>query len=272
MKSQVVPYKRRMMCMRVECANGLIVRLVEYPFDVKISGQMYYSGYDFTGIELGTTFTPSSIDLKSFIGFAGTTEASLMAGVFDNAFAYVFAADRTNPVVDYEPVTKAVFGKIDLEDNKYTVAWMTMIDALNQTVGYTFSVQCQHDFGGQEPKGCGVDAVALRVTGTIEAVNPQTEFYDSALTGVENYFVWGKMWMTSGPNVGIPPKTVKGSADEYWQIYEPFPYEVQVGDTYMLEPGCLKFLGACVAHGGIEWRLGFDYVPGETILKTTGPR
>lgn len=270
MKSQIVPYKRRMMCMRVECANGLIVRLAEYPFDVKISGQTYYAGYDFTGIELGTTFTPSSIDLKSFVGFAGATEAMLMSGVFDNARVYVFATDWNNPIVDYEPITKAIFGKINMEDRKYTAEWMTLIDLTNQTVGYTFSIQCQHEFGGQEPYGCGVDAVALRVTGTIEAVNPQTEFYDSARTGVANYFVWGKMWMTSGPNVGIPPKTVKGSEDEYWQIYDPFPYEVEVGDTYMLEPGCLKFLGACVAHNNVARRLGFDFVPGDSILKTIG--
>lgn len=270
MKSQVAPYKRRMMCMRIECTNGLVVRLAEYPFDIKISGQMYYSGYDFTGIELGTTFSPSSIDLKSFIGFAGTTEATLMAGVFDNAKTYVFATDWNNPVVDYEPITKAVFGKINLEDAKYAVEWMTLIDLTNQTVGFNFSTQCQHGFGGQEPFGCGVDAEALRVTGTIDTILNGVTFSDPGLTGDPGYFAGGKMWATSGPNVGIPPKTIKTSDGPDWEIHEPFPYELVPTDTYMLEPGCGKYLGACVFFNNVRRRLGFDHVPGETILKTHG--
>jgi uncharacterized phage protein (TIGR02218 family) len=270
MKSQVAPYKRRMECMRVECANGLIVRLAAHPFDVKISGQWYYSGYDFTGIESGTTFTPSSIDLKSFIGFAGTTEASLMAGVFDNARAYVFATDWNNPVVDYEPITQAVFGKIQLEDNKYTVEWMTLIDLLNQTVGFTYSVQCPLEFGGQEAYGCGVDAVALRVTGTITTVYNQQYFADSGLSADPDYFRNGKLWITSGDNNGIPPKTILGSETTDFSTIDPFPYEVQVGDTYTLEPGCIKSFGACLAHNNMARRGGYDFVPGETILKTVG--
>ncbi len=272
MKSTVANRKRLLPCLRIVCRNGSVYRVSSYPYPIKMSGQTYSPGFEFTGFESGTTFAPAAVDLKNYIGVNGVTEAMLMAGVFDNAKGYHFFTDWSNPVEDEEAIAQTRFGKVRLEDSAYTVEQMTLIDLTNQTVGYTYSNQCQHEFGGQEPYGCGVNAVALRVTGTIEAVNPQTFFYDSALTGVANHYVWGKMWMTSGPNVGIPPKTVRGSEDQYWDIYDPFPYEVQVGNTYMLEPGCLKFLGACVAHNNVINRLGFDHVPGETILKTIGDK
>jgi uncharacterized phage protein (TIGR02218 family) len=270
MKSQVAPYKRRMECMRVECVDGTIIRLAAHPFDIKVSGQTYLSGYDFTGIEAGTTFTPSSIDLRSFIGFAGITEAMLMSGKFDNAKAYVFATDWNTPVVDYEPICKALFGKLSIEDNKYTVEWMTLIDALNQTVGHTYPAQCDKEFGGQEPGGCLVDAVALRVTGTITTVYSEIGFADSSLAGAPDNFRMGKLWITSGDNALIPPKAVLGSEGTDFTIYEPFPYPVQVGDTYMLEPGCGKFLARCQEYNNVINFGGWLYIPGKKILNTVG--
>jgi uncharacterized phage protein (TIGR02218 family) len=270
MKSQVAPYKRAMYCMRIECANGTIIRLAQYPFDVVMGGNTYYAGYDFTGVEGGTTFTPSSIDLKSFIGFNGVTEAMLLSGLFDRARVKIFATDWNNPVVDYEPITQAIFGKVTIEDNKYTAEMMTLVDLLNQSVGDSYTTQCQKEFGGQEPGGCLVDAVALRVTGTIGTVTSQTEFSDPALTGDPGYFWPGKMWMTSGSNAGLPPKTIKTSDGADWEIFEPFTYEVEVGDTYILEPGCGKYLGKCLVYDNVINFGGFIFIPGEKILKTYG--
>ncbi len=270
MKSTVANRQRLLPCLRIVCSNGSVYRICDYPFAVSMSGQTYAKGYKFTGFESGTTFSPSAIDLKNYIGLNGVTEAMLMAGVFDNAKGYHFFTDWSNPVEDEEAIAQTRFGKVRMEDSAYTVEQMTLIDCLNQTVGYSFAPQCQHEFGTQEPKGCGVDAEALRVTGTIDSILNQVTFTDAALTGDPGYFAWGKMWITSGDNNSLPPKTIKTSDGVDWEIVEPFPYTVNPGDTYMLEPGCLKYLGACVAHGGIEWRLGFDYVPGEDILKTTG--
>jgi uncharacterized phage protein (TIGR02218 family) len=270
MKSQVAPYKRLLYCMRIELVSGTIIRLAQYPFDVKIGAHTYLSGYDFTGIESGTTFTPSTIDLKSFIGFAGTTEASLQSGIFDNAKAYVFATDWNDPVVDYEPITKAVFGKLTIEDNKYTAEWMTLVDLLNQSVGDSYTSSCQKVFGGQEAGGCLVDAVALRVSGTIATVTNQQLFIDPALTQDPDYFRWGKIWITSGDNAAVPPMTIKGSGGQYIALYEPFPYTVAPGDTYTIEPGCGKYLGKCVEYDNVINFGGFTYIPGDKILKTYG--
>jgi uncharacterized phage protein (TIGR02218 family) len=270
MKSQVAPYKRRMECMRVECVDGTIIRLAAHPFDIKVSGQTYLSGYDFTGIEIGTTFTPSSIDLKSFIGFAGITEAMLMTGKFDNAKAYVFATDWNNPVVDYEPICKALFGKLAIEDNKYTVEWMTLIDALNQTVGFTYSMQCPHEFGGNEPGGCQFDLDAATVSSTLTGISNQVFFHDAAALQNEDYFGWGKFWFTSGPNVGIPAKMIKWFEPGFFHLYEPFPYTVVGNETYMASPGCRKHLQSCVIHDQVINHGGFTFVPGDKILKTIG--
>jgi uncharacterized phage protein (TIGR02218 family) len=274
MKSVVANRRRLLPCIRIVCGSGTVFRLTDYPFDVVIGGQTYLKGYKLTGFESGTTFSPSAIDLKNYIGIGGVTEAMLMSGLFDNARAFYFFTDWSNPVVDEEEIAQCIFGKVKIEDSSYTVEQMLLVDKLNQVVGDAYTTQCQKKFGGQEPKGCLVDAVALRVTGTVGTVTNGVTFYDAALTGASGYFAWGKVWMTSGANFtnGVPAQTVKTSLDEEFEIYEPFPYTVNPGDTYTIEPGCGKYLGKCLEYDNVINFGGHLYIPGEGFIKTTGEK
>ena len=73
MKTQVAPYETAVKCLRIECTNGLTVRLTRYPVDLVMSNATVYqsgTGYDFTGYSATATMSPSAIDLEGFLGFA----------------------------------------------------------------------------------------------------------------------------------------------------------------------------------------------------------
>jgi uncharacterized phage protein (TIGR02218 family) len=248
------------MCLRIEPVVGTIVRLTNYPRDLAMSGVVYKtnSGYEFTGYTAASGTTPATIDLQGIAGLAGISKAAIASGVFDNARCYLFATNWNNPTEDYEPIVASILGKTTLTDDKYQIQEMALIDALNQSVGRSYTVTCQKTFGGQEYAGCKVDLVPITVTGTITSVTSNTSFTDSSRTEAADYFGTGTIKFTSGNNVGLKLQEVKSfSVGGAIIVYEAFYYTPQVGDTYTMIPGCRKRVADCqgkwhniINHGG----------------------
>ncbi len=262
--------------MRIHCQSGLVVRLVDYPHDVLMGMDLYKSeaGYRFSGVEMGSTFSPGSIDMSSMVGLSPEiTIASIQSGLFDKATVFLFATDWAAPVADHEPIFKGTFGKVTLQDNRYTTEIMNLIDLLNATIGDNYSAQCSLKFGGQEFGGCKVDAVALRVTGTITGVLNNYQFDDSARTEPEDYFGNGKAKFTTGRNAGTPWFAIASYTGVSGTVIltEPLSFLPEVGDEYTWEPGCWKRLEEDCRD---KWnntarRRGFA-PPGEKFIRLIG--
>lgn len=244
MKPQVAPLGTRALCLRIECTTGAIIRVTRYPRDLIMSnGQVYQtgSGFDFTGYAAGSSFSPSAIDLDGILGFAGITRPAVAAGEFDNARCYLFAVDFLAPVEDYEPIVASVLGKSTVVDAGYRFEEMTLVDALNQSVGWTYTPTCRHVFGGQNYAGCGVDLALVSVTGTLTAAYSKNIVRDAARTNPDDWFAYGTIKFTSGANAGQPPREIKRyEVDGTVEIFEPFYYAPAVGDAYVMLPGCRK--------------------------------
>ncbi len=193
MKSTVAPYETRVICLRIVCANGTTFRLTRYPFDLKMSNATVYisaSGYDFSSVIVETSFAASAIDLEGFITTGGVTREQIASGLFDGASCYLFATDFLNPVEDYEPMLKSTLGKTTLNDDRFTIEDMSIVDKLNQTVGWTHTAQCPNDFGGQEYGGCKVALGPITVTGTVTSVGSTLSFTDSSRAEAADHFGW----------------------------------------------------------------------------------
>lgn len=274
MKPAVVNYRHIVYAARIECTNGLTVRIVEYPYDIEMGGEVYVSdtGYQFTGIQSGTTMAPGVIDLRSFIGLSDDiTLGTIASGIFDLAKVYIFATDWSAPVEDQEPIAKCLMGKVRTEDGAYVAEIMTLIDLLNTSIGDTYSALCSLVFGGQGHAQCNVDAVALQVTGTLTGATDNYTFTDSGRTEAEDYFGAGRIWFTTGANEGVKPQRVKAFDAGVIECNEPFPYPPEVGDEYVMEPGCRKRLTDCRDKwNNVLRRRAFDWIPGTRFLNRVG--
>lgn len=246
MKSTVAPYGTSALCLRIECTNDTIIRVTRYPVDLVMSNAQVYqtgSGFDFTDYTSSAGFSPSAIDLEGILGFAGVTHDAVASGIFDNARAYLFACDYLNPVEDYEPIVASLLGKATLTDDGYRFEEMGLIDALNQSVGLTYTASCRHRFGST---GCGKALAPLTVTGTLTSVSSDQVIRDSARSEAADYFAYGTLQFTSGANAGLKPVEVKRhEADGTLEVFEPFYYVPAIGDAYTLIPGCRKRLSDC---------------------------
>ena len=272
MKSVVAPYETAAWCVRIECTSGTLVRLTPYPLDLKMSNEAVYltdAGYEATTYHATATLTPSAIDIEGIAGLAGISRDEIASGIFDNARVKIFKCNYLNPVEDYEPITAGFFGKVTLQDDRYRVEGMSLIDALNQSVGRTYSAPCQRTFGDA---GCTVDLTTLDVTGTLTHITGPSVFRDSARAEALDYFAAGTIAFTSGPNAELKPLEIKAyAADGTITTHEPTYFNPSVGDDYILIPGCRKRLDDCRDKwDNVVNFFGFPHIPTTTTYSKVG--
>lgn len=275
MKSTVADYRTRVLCLRIVPIAGSPIYLTDHPRDLVMSGHTYLStaGYEFTGYSATSGFSPSSIDIEGIAGASGVTRAAVGSGLFDGARCYVFATSWAAPVEDEEPITAGIFGKSTLLDDRFQIGGVSLVDALNQSVGQTYGAQCPKTFGGTEYAGCGVSLAANTVTGTLTGVTSASVFTDSARAEAADTFGAGTIAFTSGPNAGLKPLEIKSFASGVITTHEPFYYLPTVGDAYTMVRGCRKRLADCQARLGgsnVENFGGFPWIPTGSTYATVG--
>ncbi len=270
MKSVVADYRYRTQCLRIVPVTGSPIYLTDHPRDLVMSGHTYLStaGYQFTGQSATAGFSPASVDIEGIAGASGLSRAAVGSGLFDGARCYVFATSWAAPVEDQEPVVAGIFGKATLLDHRFQIGGVSLIDALNQTVGQTYGAQCPKLFCGTEYAGCGVSLAANTVTGTLSIVTSASVFYSAARTEAADTFGAGTIQFTSGPNAGLRALEIKSFAGGVITTFEPFYYLPVAGNAYSMVRGCRKRLSDCQARwngSGIVSNVanfgGFPWIP-----------
>jgi len=262
MKSVVAPFATAVWCIRIACVNGLTIRLTAYPHDLTMSNATVYKtdyGYEPTAFSASSSLSPSAIDLEGIVALAGVSRDALAAGVFDNARVYIFKTSFLAPVEDYEPVAAGFFGKTTLMDDAYRIEGMSLIDALNQSVGKVYAASCQHT---PWDAGCGIDPASVTVTGTITHVTSNFVFRDASRGEAADWFGAGAITFTSGNNAGLKALEIKAyAADGTITVHESAYYTPQVGDTYSMVKGCRRRLIDCQANSNIINMFAFPHLP-----------
>ncbi len=270
MKSVVADYRYRTQCLRIVPVTGSPIYLTDHPRDLVMSGHTYLStaGYQFTGQSATAGFSPASVDIEGIAGASGLSRAAVGSGLFDGARCYVFATSWAAPVEDQEPVVAGIFGKATLLDHRFQIGGVSLIDALNQTVGQTYGAQCPKLFCGTEYAGCGVSLAANTVTGTLSSVTSASVFTSAARTEADDTFGAGTIQFTSGPNAGLKALEIKSFAGGVITTFEPFYYLPAAGNAYSMVRGCRKRLSDCQARwngSGIVSNVanfgGFPWIP-----------
>lgn len=266
MKSHVADYHTRVKCFRI-VPQGVapVIRLLAYPRSLTMSnGEVYEveDGYEDSGYGTTTNFSVSSIDLQGILDQGAITKDALDSGVYDNARVYAFATSWANPIEDEEPMGCFMFGQVQTVDDEYTVKLMSLIDVVSQNVGRVYSPGCpwtlfdktldgrvippsQSRCTGPRAAPDGPQLEDYLVTGTLTSVTNQSVFFDTARTEPDDWFGYGNIQLTSGPNAGLKPMQIKSYAGGRIELLEAFFYLPQSGDTYEMIPGCRKDPATC---------------------------
>lgn len=299
MKSHVADYRYRVYAVRIEARGGQIARFVQYPHSLMMQSGLTFveylssPSYEFTGLSVTSGTTPPVVDLRGILTDAvgHLSRDEVVSRVWDGARAYMFATTWVAPTEDEEPLGQFQLGKQQIQDDKYAIQLMGLIDAANQNTGYTFGPLCPYTLFDRTldgdvipwarsrctgPRDSGADGPVLEdylVTGTITSVTSRTVFRDTARTEDADYFGAGAIRFTTGNNAGQLSEEVKiYLANGTIEIYLPFHYAIQVGDEYEMIPGCRKRrvedcypkFNNAINHGG------YDRVPTQSVYTAFG--
>ncbi len=271
----VTDWQFKIICIRIVPLSGSSVFLTTASHDLTIGGNVYLSnsGYEFSGYSANSSFSPSSVDIEGILEVTGLSRAAVASGFFDGARCYVFATSWRAPIEDEEPITVEIFGKTILLDNRFKVEGVSLIDALNQSVGEIYSASCPKTFCGQEYGGCMASLAANTVTGTLTSVTSASVFASSARTEPDDTFGAGTIQFTSGPNAGLKALEIKSFAGGVITTFEPFYYLPVVGNSYTMVRGCRKRLSDCQSRVGGSNVVnfgGFPWVPTSSTYAKVG--
>lgn len=280
MKPAVANPNYRVLCVRIVPVVGSVVRFVDYPTNLVIGGQIYYSsaGYEFTTISQNTGFGASLFEIGGIIGYAGISRATVANGTFDGARFYGFATTWKTPVLDEEPLISGIFGQTVIKDDRFYIDAVSLGDVLNQSAGRFYGASCDKKFCGTEFAGCGMSLAANTVTGTITSVTDARTFRDSGRGEGLDIFKAGIITLTSGPNAGLKGQEIRAfAANGTFELFEPFYYLPTVGTTYSAVRGCQKRSVDCKSRWNGSAYVsnilnfgGFEFIPPPSIYNAFG--
>lgn len=284
MKAVVADWQTIVYAMRIVARSGETIRLVQYPRNLVMSGQTYFSdsGYQFTGILSSSSMAASMVDNDGIFTAQSISKVDVQTGKWDGALGYVFATSWQNPVEDEEPIGKFIVGKMSLMDDKYKMELMQLIDALNQPTGRTIAPLCIWTLFDETITGeiipnhrskCRLNIDDYRINGVaVTSVTSQQQFTAAALTQPDDWFGAGWLKWVTGNNVDVGAVGIRDFAGGLITLSQPLPYAVGVSDTFDIVPGCRKRrVEDCVGkyNNGVNHG-GFDRVAPPSVYSKIG--
>jgi len=138
--------------MRIVRTDGSVFRFISN-VDKEImmsNGTIYHpdeGGFNPTATSHNADYSSVTIDLDGVILPNGITKNDLASGKFDYADVYIFRTIVNDPVEDDEPMINGKFGKININDEEFTIELRSLADLLNQNIVRTHNPLCDADFG-----------------------------------------------------------------------------------------------------------------------------
>lgn len=251
-------------CMDATLVDGRVFGFTSHDQDLTVDGVTYKaaSGFLSSQMQWGSQLAVSNLEAQGLLNSDAIQEDDLLAGVWDFARIRIFYVNWKDVSQGSIKKVKGYLGEV----RSGTVAFSAQVNglmwALQQSVGRVYGPDCDAQLGDAR---CQVDLGPLTVTGTLTSVSSRRLFADSALNEPDNWYQEGIITMTSGANDGLA-REVQSSAlsGGVVSLYQPFPYDLQVGDAFSIVPGCLKrFTEDCKTkfNNAVNFQ-GFPDVPG----------
>lgn len=223
-----------------------------------------------SALQTSSDLAVSNMDVDALLDAAGITEQQILSGEMDDVWFTLFMVNWRTPANSGIVVKRGIVGNVRTFAQSLMKGELRGLSQfLAQTTMETYGPVCRAELGDAR---CKVPLGPLTLTGDIDSIQSQRRIFTSgARAGSPSADVgWyenGILEMTSGSNVGvrIPVKTDDGTGE--LELFYSLPYDLEIGDTYSLTPGCDKKRITCRdKFNNIVNRRAEDYIPGGNRL------
>ncbi|WAC06576.1 MAG: DUF2163 domain-containing protein [Thermodesulfobacteriota bacterium] len=256
-------------CWKITRQDGVTLGFTSNDKDIVYDGVTYEAatGGDRTAISTTSQMNPDQVDLEGllFDEGDGVLENDLREGKYDYAEIWLFLINFMNTGMGIIKLRRGRFGKVKIEQGKYTASITSMTDYFSKKMCEAYSAECRADLGDSR---CGVNLTALKVTGAVTGVTDNRVFADSSRTEANDYFNYGYIHWLTGDNAGLSMEVKDwGLSTTTFTLFLAMPKTIQIGDTYEAYPGCDKKVSTCEDKydNVINFR-GEPFVPPESVI------
>jgi len=248
--------------------DGFVLAVTtDYDQDIVFEGVTYKSAFGVipTAAETSAAMNVDTMDARGALMELGVTEADIAAGLWDVADVRVMRVNFTDLTMGCEKLHRFTFGEISVGRGSFQAEMRGITQKLQQAIGDVVSPSCNATLFDAR---CGVsetEGLWKHSSKTVTAVSSQRGFTISSLAQAADFFTAGKVLWVTGANAGLKMEIKQQSTGGVFELQEPMPYEIQVGDTVTVWSGCrLRNAEDCrdKYDNVIRFR-GFPSIPGQ---------
>ena len=248
-------------CWEVTRQSGEVHRFTTFDKDIELDDNTYLSrtGFIPSAIQVFNRANPDNISVSGLLSTV-LNKADIIAGFYNYVKIRIFLvnwSDLTQGVIN---LFNGFTGRFDIvDDNTFRVELSSLKQRLLNNVGRVVTPECRVDLGDNN---CLVELEALTHRGQITEVTSRNEFTVSSSYAENEFANLGVFTFTSGRNNGRAIE-IRSQIGNTVILYLAAPFDIAVGTTYSMIPGCDKQFSTCQNKysNSINFR-GFPYLPG----------
>lgn len=247
-------------CWRLDLKDGTTLGFTNHDRPIQYDGVTYQaaSGFVPTEFEQSGSMAVDGMDVQAFLDSETITAADIAAGRYDKAEVRVFKLNWADLSMGILRIQRGWLGEISRMDALFVAEFRSLAQALQQRIGEEYLATCAADLGDQR---CKVDLAAITVAGTVTE-GGTLGFTDTGRSEVAGHFRYGLVTFTTGANAGRSME-VKAFDGQAFELFQPLPEPIEVGDAYDVYPGCDKHLDTCRdTFGNVPNFRGYPHIPG----------
>tara|TARA_R100001143_G_scaffold63346_1_gene69840 strand:- start:2765 stop:3565 length:801 start_codon:yes stop_codon:yes gene_type:complete len=246
-------------------------------------------GFSASARQHAANLKPNNLEIVGVLDSSAITEEDLRAGRYRNATITETLVDWMYPWLGAVRENVYSLSEVTFDGEMWEAQVESRFVRLRQARGDVWGRTCEYDLGDAR---CSVDLDALEVTGAaVTAVTTQRRVFDSdivagdcslpggatATPGADGHFDFGELTWTSGNNNGITAEVklytaeTGGPTDSIIELQVNLPFDIEVGDTFDIKPGCSKLkVAACKEkYDNLANYGGNEFIPGNDAMLET---
>jgi len=237
-------------CWRIERTDEVIIGLTSYSQDLTFAGLTFSAatGFSPTTASMRADGSPSNVELSSVLSSV-ITAAELRNGAYDYATVLTFLVNPnalpsslTATPYQYLPLPAGVIGRITHSPGEFSAETLGLASFLAGNFSWVTSPSCRYKFGDAN---CGLDLEAETQSSfaVVDYLTPSS--FQCSWEGMPPDIASGG-WLVweSGLNEGLRQDIAK-STESIIYLRSPAPYQIQLGDSFLLQPNCGKYPSHC---------------------------
>jgi uncharacterized phage protein (TIGR02218 family) len=262
--------------------DGRTVGITTLDRDVIYQGVNYSAanGFDSSTIATDAGLSVDNGEARALVAAVdGITAQDAIGGAMDNARWELRLVNWRDLSMGDMLLDSGDIGQVKVVDNQvYIPELLSFSMRLRQAIGHVWSRRCRAAFGSpaNSQTGCGVEASALWVPGTVTGVSAgdvRRLFSGADIIGLTPEPFPGRVRWLTGDNASLKEWQIEayGDATGTVALFEALPFNIEVGDMFEIRKDCNKSPSDCIAYGNLINYKGEPFIPVGDGLETMTP-